>query len=307
MGCCFSTSASPRFPDITSAQGVFPDSSPPEGYESVTFMPQTGMFATSLGVFLQGDTDVPTYHFAPSGSTYKLFKVEAASNAGPIISDQDGPKKVEVAKIKQGWQSSKSQGTHSTDFDNEHQYSKTMSATKKLTVVSNINSVEMDVTVKKIFKRNEGTKTSISDDFNFVGDEGSGERGELQKHGETLAIMFDPMPKGMSEEISPVVGAAAMMEFLQRPCGMYLKSYLSEDEKIQIIALMATSSDRLIRTAMLDITNGSHSNFNTHPTYVDGNSASYGGPSYDGGDDMGGGDGGDMGGGDGGDGGGNED
>ena len=60
-----------------------------------------------------------------------------------------------------------------------------------------------------------------------------------------------------------------MMEFMQRPCGMYAKSHLSEEEKVQAITIMATASDRLIRTAMLDITGGSQSNINSHPGYVD--------------------------------------
>jgi len=48
-------------------------------------------------------------------------------------------------------------------------------------------------------------------------------------------------------------GVKEMLKYMQRPIGLYVSTNLSEEDKIQIITLIATCDDRIIRSAQLNI------------------------------------------------------
>lgn len=258
MGSFFSSI--PNFPAANTAKGVFPPDEVPKGFTAIALVPQKGMLKSSVAVYLlsddQGSSSTldypahPDYFFKMSGSSAKLLK---------IIKDtvEDKKDKTElVAKIKQGWQTSK--GHQELSVHSQHHADITTSAQKNMSVVCKIGNVEEVITVTKKFERSKGIWCELSDGFELI------EKAwvntpdatkyatqvDLCKNNEVLAIIHEHNIK------QPASDREAMMQFLQRPVGVYLKAKLTEQEKVQLIAMVAVAHPTLIRMAQLTIQDG---------------------------------------------------
>ena len=85
----------------------------------------------------------------------------------------------------------------------------------------------------------------------------------------------------------------------KKPCAVYLKSHMSEEQKLQILTIIAAANDRLIRLALVDgsstYNDQSDVGYGYHNDPYRHNHDNYGGndefhDDYGGGDDFGGGD-----------------
>jgi len=194
MGGC--ASKTPQFPEASTANDVYPTPETPEDFVKISLIPQQGMMSISVGVFLDGDTDVPSYFFKPVGGQFHLQKINKASQTSDVASDSVEKGSVtKVATIKQGWQSSKGDEQNDLDTATDRGTTITTSITKKMTVVTKINGAETSVSVKKTFQKG-GSKCEMSDGFTkHVLEE---ERcGELRQNERTVAKIFDTPPKMM--------------------------------------------------------------------------------------------------------------
>mmetsp|Transcript_6594 Transcript_6594/g.7175 ORF Transcript_6594/g.7175 Transcript_6594/m.7175 type:complete len:292 (+) Transcript_6594:87-962(+) len=291
MGCC--ASKIPTFPSPSTGSHMLP-SLIPDGWEGILHIPQTGITASSVGVFMPSDGETPSHFFAPAvGSAYHLYKIVADPVTG------ESTKEI-AASIRQGWQSSQGYGYGQSDFSaNNTVGSVTTSAKKTMTVVTSQNGIESKVAVHKKFQRN-GDENRVEIDNGFSLNDNISERcEELRRDGIVVGKVFEKNLMAMGQMQMHRSSPMDMMKALQSPAAILLSSNLSANEKIQIITIIATASDRLIRSAQLDINSGGsgnhHDPYNNHAMF---------GNSHDDYDDNGGG--GDGGGDDGGGGGGGE-
>lgn len=283
MGCCFSSKL-PTFPPSSAADGIAP-TSPPHEFDSklVKFIPQPGMFGNAVGVYID-NYDTPTYFFAPTGGSYKLFKIEMED-------------KKEVAVIKSGWQ--RSDGYDQTDTMGNSYGNVTTSATKTLTVVTKPEGgMEHKVKIVKTFQKDSGTTVEIDEGYSTqenIAANQSQPRLELSLHGDTIAHVYEKRTMGSgSGGISGAINDA--MAQLKAPMALYIKRSLSETEFERALTIIATVSDRLLRIASLDINDGGAYNSNYDHHHYDHYNHNHNNYDNDGGGDYGG-DGGDFGGG----------
>lgn len=252
MGC--SHSKFPNFVEKSIAANVFPTPNTPEGYESITYVPQEGIFPSPFGVFLPNDALQPTYYFALVGSKCKLFKLINTEQNNRKANDLQ---KEEVAYTEEGMPSSQPNNEMSSDIRDDQNRS-FHAQSKKINVVCNLNSIQTNVTINKnyqtVSKGLLGFLVTISHGFTVNAVAFHSKKyvcHELRKNNAVVALFFDGTPS-MIEEVC-IEGDTMLhwldlekMRMAKAPCGMYIKSSLSEEEKIQIIAIVAALNDRLV-------------------------------------------------------------
>ena len=107
MGCC--SSKLPSFPEINSADHVYPNIGLPDGFEKVSLIPQQGTFGSAVGVFFSNDIDGPSYYIDTKFGC-KMYKIHKVAEYSPIVSEnKEEGSKTQVATIKAGWQSSETE------------------------------------------------------------------------------------------------------------------------------------------------------------------------------------------------------
>lgn len=186
MGCC--ASKVPSFPQPSVADGILPSSPPNDDCRyAIKVIPNPSMLSQKIGIFLPNDVSTPSYMFSPHGSSITCYKIINPMGGGDVET-------VEVGTIKNGWQSSTSEG-----------YDGTTSAKKTLTVSSkdNMNAHEDKVKIEKSFDQaSNGSKTTCAFDNGYAMTEDIPNKCEiLTKNGDPVAYIYDGNKDNMSMQM----------------------------------------------------------------------------------------------------------
>lgn len=216
----------PEFASVPTSKELFNGHPAPRGgYEQIALVPAYGSMSKQVGVFVLPSADVsdPLYVFEPVGT--KFFLCQAGSKGN----------KTRLAEIKVTLAPTRDRNTAPLSFEDKSNVGR-----KQLCVLSTIDGVEAAVDVTKEFNPANGMNvaTEILGDWTLTSVVGATAR-ELNFKGETMGALHE----------AAITGLPGSMENLKKPAGLYLKKSLSKEEKVQVIAIIATVSNRLIRIA----------------------------------------------------------
>lgn len=244
MGCCASKVPSFEKAAASLANDVMPKSAPNSEFQLIKLVPNQGLFSAAVAVYLPSDGDVsPSYFFNGAMGSFKLFKIVTATGG-----ETDSQ---EVATIDGGWQSSKGDGyteNHSFNDGSQNTHQITKRAEKTCTVKSN----NVQVKIKKLYVRGDGTKVEIDSGFEITEDSSGCQI--LSRNGRIVAYIYEKRKEDAVENMTPGIGTsmAVGMSYFKGPVGLFVAN-MPEDDLQLTLSVIATANDRLIRSAMLEI------------------------------------------------------
>jgi hypothetical protein len=254
MGCCISKLPDFKNASVSLADGILPESAKSlnPNFIPVKIIPNPSLLSAAIAVYMPSDEDLsPSYFFNGSGGSFKLFKM-VEMNTG----DKGDFSPLEKVVLKAGWQSSKSHGVSGNAAYGGHQSHEITDRAEKTCTVQPKDSTSA-VTIKKLYVRGEGQSFSIDSGFEIVPDQ-SNRCQVVSRHGRIVAYIYEAnMPGNGSGMPDPglMTSFAMSKDYFKRPICLHIEKMSEEDLELTL-SVIATANDRLIRTAMLDISGG---------------------------------------------------